>query len=200
LPVLRGAEHLGFRCTACGECCRSIRVPLTHHDLRRLSTGLGRPAATLVEWLSPEQIDMTDEPGSFVQLGVGRRLMVLAQANGACQFLQADQRCGAYALRPLDCRLYPLHVERDAQGQPAELTRLDAEPCGDRGEPADFAQVDTLDARRWQELAEYQERLRRWNQLASHRQRFGRPIGDGTAFLEFLLSPGDEQRALLQPP
>lgn len=159
---------------------------LTHHDLRRLSQGMERPAAALVEWLAPDEVDMTDEPGSFVRLAVGRRLMVLAHANGACQFLQPDLRCAAYAHRPLDCRMYPFHVERDEHGEAQELTRLDAEGCGDQGELAELEPLTTLDAQRWQELSEYQERLLRWNTNASHRQRFGKPLGDAAAFLAFL--------------
>jgi Fe-S-cluster containining protein len=186
LPVLRGAEHLAFRCTSCGDCCRRIRVALTHHDLRRLSAGLGRPAASLVQWLAPEDVDMTDEPGSFVRLAAGRRLMVLAHQDGACQLLQADQLCSAYEHRPLDCRVYPFHLERDAAGAPLELTRLDNDRCGDQCPPAELEQLTALDAQRWQELSDFQQRLLRWNQLASHRQRFGKPLGDEAAFLEFL--------------
>lgn len=186
LPVLRGSEHLAFRCTSCGDCCRHIRVALTHHDLRRLSRGLGRPAASLIEWLVPDEIDMTDEPGSFVRLAVGRRLMVLAHSGDACQLLQPDERCSAYAQRPLDCRLYPHHVERTDKGRPLELTLLDPNGCGERGDPADFEQLDSLDLQRWQELGEYQDRLKRWNTQAGHRQRLGKPLGDATAFLTFL--------------
>lgn len=186
LPVLRGAEHLTFRCTACGECCHRIRVVLTHHDLRRLSAGLGRPAASLVDWLAPDEVDMTDEPGSFVRLAAGRRLMVLGHARGACQLLLPDQRCGAYEHRPLDCRVYPFHVERDEQGAPQALTRLDPERCGEQGAPAELEPLTALDAQRWQELLEFQERLLRWNTNARHRQRFGKPLGDEQAFLAFL--------------
>src|SRR5215510_12531444 len=125
LPALAGSEHLGFRCSGCGDCCRRLRVAITHHDLRRLCTGLQRPAATLVDWLAPEHVDMTGEPGSFVRLAAGRRLMVLAQAGGACSLLQPDQRCGAYALRPLDCRLFPFDLQRDERGEVVRLSRLD---------------------------------------------------------------------------
>src|SRR5690606_27050018 len=71
--------HLTFHCNGCGDCCRSLRIALTHHDLRRLAAGLGRSPASFVEWLAPDAVDMTGEPGSFVELRVGRRLMVLAQ-------------------------------------------------------------------------------------------------------------------------
>jgi Fe-S-cluster containining protein len=187
LAELPGAEHLGFRCSGCGECCHRLRAAVTHHDLRRLSEGLGRSAESLVEWLSPEDVDMTDEPGSFVRLAGGKRLMVLARRDGACGLQQADQRCGAYSLRPLDCRLYPFDLERDEQGTPVRLSRLDAERCGDElGPAADFAELTRLDAERWRELGEYQELLQRWNALAGHRSRFRQRLGGPADFLAFL--------------
>jgi Fe-S-cluster containining protein len=111
LPLLPGAHHLTFRCNGCGDCCRALRVAITHHDLRRLTLGLARPAASFIEWLTPDEVNMTDEPGSFVELSAGRRLMVLAQRAGACHLLDANERCSAYAHRPSDCRLYPFDVE-----------------------------------------------------------------------------------------
>lgn len=184
---LPGAGHLAFRCNGCGDCCRGLRVTLTHHDLRRLVHGLGRPASSFVEWLDPDEVDMTEEPGSFVELRSGRRLMVLAQRDGACHFLDASQRCSAYAFRPHDCRLYPLHVSRDEQGAIVGLERLDPNGCGDEGgEMADVAQVGADDLRRWSELADYHGRVARWNRLARHRNRFRRRVGDSAEFLAFL--------------
>lgn len=185
--ALPGAEHLGFRCNGCGECCHRLRAAVTHHDLRRLCDGLGRSAESLVEWLSPEEVDMTDEPGSFVRLAGGKRLMVLARRDGACGLQQADQRCGVYALRPLDCRLYPFDLERDEHGTPVRLARLDPERCGDElGPAAALAELSQLDAERWHELGEYQALLQRWNTLAGHRSRFRRPLGGAADFLAFL--------------
>jgi Fe-S-cluster containining protein len=184
---LPGSEHLRFRCNGCGDCCRLLRVALTHHDLRRLSEGLGQAAATLVEWLAPTDVDMTGEPGSFVRLTRGRRLMVLAQSEGACRLLTPDQRCSAYALRPLDCRLFPFDLERDAQGRPLRLSRLDVNGCGDeQGEAAVLSEISAQDAQRWHELADYQRQLQRWNGVAEHRLRSGRRPGEAADFLAFL--------------
>ena len=184
---LPGSEHLRFRCNGCGDCCRQLRVALTHHELRRLSEGLGQSAATLVEWLKPAEVDMTGEPGSFVRLTGGRRLMVLAQTEGTCRLLTADQRCSAYALRPLDCRLFPFDLERDAQGRPLRLSRLDPNGCGDeQGEAAELTELAAQDAQRWSELQDYQRQLQRWNQVAAHRARSGRRLGDAADFLAFL--------------
>lgn len=192
LPVLSGAEHLGFRCNGCGDCCRTLRVAITHHDLRRLSAALGRRPGALVDWLAPQGVDMTDEPGSFAELAGGRRLMVLAQTEGTCQLLDAERRCGAYAARPWDCRLYPLALQRDQDGQPSRVSRLDRDGCGDeQAAPADLAQLSADDEQRWAELADYQARLSRWNQWARHRRRFRHPLGDAEQLLEFLGCGGE---------
>jgi Fe-S-cluster containining protein len=187
LPVLSGAEHLAFRCNGCGTCCRVLRVAITHHDLERLVADSGRSAASLIDWLSPDAVDMTGEPGSFVELREGRRLMVLAQQDGACRLLDAGGRCSAYDQRPFDCRLFPFDLGRDETGALTSVARLSLEGCGDeRGAPAELAEVDLADARRWSELAEYQARVARWNRFARHRRRFRRPLGDAEEFLAFV--------------
>src|SRR5262249_35444606 len=96
LPLVHGFEgeaELAVRRTGCGACCKTLRVAVTHHDVARLAHATGRPATELVEWLAPDEVDMTGEPETFVELGAGRRLLVLAQRDGACALLGADQRC-----------------------------------------------------------------------------------------------------------
>ncbi|HEY3667542.1 MAG TPA: hypothetical protein VGL19_16165, partial [Polyangiaceae bacterium] len=68
-----GLGLLRFRCTACGNCCRDLRVPLTSADLRRLVDETGQAARTIVAWLEPEAVDMTGEPGSMVLLDHAER-------------------------------------------------------------------------------------------------------------------------------
>ena len=188
MPVLLpGAEHLGFRCNGCGACCRQLRVAITHHDLQRLSRGLGRPAVSLVDWLPPDAVDMTGEPGSFVELGSGRRLMVLAQDAGACRLLDAANRCTAHEHRPHDCRMFPFDLSLDEHGALASISLLPLEGCSDeRGDAADIPELRAWDRRRWDELSDYQREIERWNRLAGHRRRFRRPIGDAAAFLLWL--------------
>lgn len=164
-----------------------VRVAVTHHDLRRLAQGLERPASSFVDWLAPDAVDMTNEPGSFVELREGRRLMVLAQRAGACHLLDADQRCTAYASRPLDCQLYPFDLSRDDAGAVVGIARLDPHGCGDEAGPiADVIELGANDERRWRELGEYQGQVARWNRLAGHRRRFRRQPGDAGEFLAFL--------------
>jgi Fe-S-cluster containining protein len=187
LPLLPGAGHLDFHCNGCGNCCRSLRVAITHHDLERLVGGLGRHPSSLVEWLEPDAVDMTGEPGSFVELNVGRRLMVLAHREGACWLLDGSQRCTAYEFRPRDCRLFPFDLARDDTGTLVRIDRLALEGCGDeRGEPADIDELASSDERRWAELVDYQARVARWNRTSRHRRRFRQRVGDADEFIAFL--------------
>jgi Fe-S-cluster containining protein len=185
-------DALRFHCTACGNCCRALRVAVTTFDLARLCAHTGRPATELVEWLAPDTVDMTGEPQSFVELSEGRRLMVLRQRGGACHLLGPDQRCQAYSARPRDCRAYPFDFEPDESDIPAarrlRLLPLDRSSCdytqsGDNDPEALAAE----DARRWSELARYQAIVARWNRRAHHRRRLHRAIGAASSFLELAL-------------
>lgn len=188
LPIVEGTAHLGFRCSGCGVCCSQLRVAVTHHDLRRLVAATNEPLDALVAWLGPDEVDMTNEPGSFVELRAGRRLMVLAQRDGACRLLDAAKRCRAYAARPLDCRQFPFDFDRvDSETPGLRLSLAPLAGCDHAHDGRnDAAELVAGDARRWQELTEYQELVQRWNRLARHLRRMGRAPGDAAAFLRFV--------------
>ena len=191
LPLLSQThtEHaqLGFRCTECGACCRSLRVAVTHHDVLRLAHATGKPAAELVAWLAPAEVDMTGEPDAFVELAAGRRLMVLAQHDGACTLLGSDNRCRAYAARPRDCELFPFDPELAADGGLQKLELLPFPACEAASDGTnDARELASAHARRERELDEYRQRVRAWNQLALRRRRFGHPVGGGARFFAFL--------------
>lgn len=191
LRVLQGAEHLHFRCTGCGACCRSLRVTLTHRDLARLLSALGAEALELVEFLAPDAVDMTGEPETFVELGAGRRLMVLAQRDGACRLLDAENRCTAYLARPDDCRQFPFDLAETADGGGLTLALLPLEGCDyELARPPDRdareREIVDGDERRFRALAEYRALVARWNHLAARRRRFGHRVGDGADFIAYL--------------
>jgi len=183
-------ELLKFHCTSCGNCCRGLRVAVTDADVVGLAASTGRVAGELVEWLAPDAVDMTGEPGSFVELSEGRRLMVLAQSQGVCQLLGIDNRCRVYASRPRDCRLFPFDASFTS-GKDGKLRRLRLLPLSDcEYDPTDHHDPQELareDRDRWQELRAYQGRVARWNRLAKHRKRLGHRVGSADAFLAFAL-------------
>jgi len=186
-PPLAGRAHLGFRCTECGACCKSLRVAITHHDVLRLVRATGQPARELVAWLAPDEVDMTGEPDTFVELGGGRRLMVLAQQDGACTLLGPDNRCQAYAARPRDCELFPFDPELAPDGSLQKLELLPLSTCEAASDGVnDALELAASHARRERELDDYRQRVRAWNQLALRRRRFRHPVGDSARFLGFL--------------
>ena len=185
-PPTRHA-HLGFRCTECGACCKSLRVAVTHHDVLRLVHATGKAAAELVAWLAPDEVDMTGEPETFVELGPGRRLMVLAQRDGACTLLGPDNRCQAYAARPRDCELFPFDPELARDGALQTLELLPFPACEATSDGSNDAhELAASHVRRERELDDYRQRARAWNQLALRRRRFGHPVGGSARFFAFL--------------
>lgn len=188
---LEGREHLHFACNGCGDCCRRLRVALTHRDLERLTRALRVPAASLVAWLAPDAVDPSEAPSDFALLPEGPRLMVLAQDSGACRLLDGDARCAAYDARPLDCRLYPFVIGRDARRRAARLSLFDEAGCGERHEQAEsFAALDRVDAERFAELEEYRTLVERWNRFARHRERLRHRALSEPEFLAFLAARG----------
>jgi Fe-S-cluster containining protein len=184
LPLVAGREHLSFRCHRCGACCRSLRVPLTHLDLARLEDAVAEPRDSLVDWLAPAQVEPGVERADFVELGVGPRLLVLAQRAGACTLLGADDRCTAYAARPYDCRLYPLVLESEPRRAGWRLEMLELEGCGtERGPEGDLEELAALSHARARELAAYRDLVARWNRAALRRRRFRHRIGGPREFL-----------------
>ena len=178
---------LSFRCTGCGNCCRNLRVAVTAADVARLARATGQAAADLVDWLAPDAVDMTGEPSSFVELGEGRRLMVLAQQGGACRLLTTDNRCSAYEARPLDCRAFPFDFEGGTPRRHLRLLPLNDCDYAEDGQQ-DAAALQQLDEQRWLALREYQARVADWNRLARQRRRLGHRVGSGDAFLRFALA------------
>lgn len=185
---------LTFRCTECGECCRRLRVALTVLDLSRLARHTLTPAHELVQWLSPSEVDMTGEPQSFVELSIGKRLMGLAQREGACVHLARDNRCQVYAARPLDCRAYPFDFTLEADGK-RRLSLLALEGCAFASDGTqDLAAIERTEAARTRELEQHRALVARWNRLAWHRRRLGQRVGSDADFLRFALTLADAER------
>jgi Fe-S-cluster containining protein len=179
-PPARDAA-VTFRCTSCGNCCRDLRVAVTHRDVSRLMQATSEPSDALVEWLAPHEVDMRREPDPFVELDVGPRLLVLVQRAGACRFLSAELCCGVYEARPYDCRLYPFDV--DATGV-SFLSLTECEHETDALESVNALEHE--ENQRSRELAEYRELVARWNRLARHRRRFRHRARRATEFLSFV--------------
>ena len=47
-----GTRHVGFRCRKCGSCC-TLKVPITHHDLRGILEATGASVRDVAEMVPP---------------------------------------------------------------------------------------------------------------------------------------------------
>lgn len=83
-------------CTTCANCCKTMTPTYQRADILRISRHLGmKPKAFVAQWLQQDETN-----GDWVN------------KNVPCQFLQADNRCGIYEVRPLDCAEFPHHNKK----------------------------------------------------------------------------------------
>ncbi len=189
--MTHGTRQLRFNCTACGHCCRHFRVPVTDADVRRLTSDVshGGLVEERLEWLSPQEVDMSGEPETFVELSVGRRLLVLRQVNAACVFLEGNT-CSTYASRPRSCRLYPWDVDLGRRGGVRRLRLLHEYSACEATydgfvQPQQLAEQKRIERR---ELAAYVRLVALWNRRQQRRMRLGKALLSAEHFLESLVS------------
>ncbi len=87
-----------FKCQRCGACCYNKEIPLSPSEARRLAQRLRHPAPTF-----------------FLESNEEGKPVLRRKADGSCIFLE-PQGCRVYPDRPLVCRLFPLGLIQDEQG------------------------------------------------------------------------------------
>lgn len=77
-------------CLQCANCCKTMTPTYTQKDMRRISKHLNMSVAGFKKkWL------YKDKSGDWMNV------------KQPCQFLQRDNMCGIYAIRPRDCSGFP---------------------------------------------------------------------------------------------
>jgi Fe-S-cluster containining protein len=92
-PVLTSVHEEVFTqtdCLSCAKCCKTIPALLTRSDIKRLAAHLNLPPKTFVRKYVLEDIQ-----GELTLNGV------------PCTFLNSDNTCSVYDIRPEACRRYP---------------------------------------------------------------------------------------------
>lgn len=182
-----------FQCDRCSKCCRVHRVPLTRSDVRRLKEG-GHQPEDFTEFLSPDEVDMKEEPESFAWLKEGRRVLVLRHgpAETGCVFLK-ESGCGVHPLRPSACRTYPYDRPDEGEGLGLVPGALCPPETGVlvtlRKKPPDPAAQEFVSAvqKRDEESKQHAELIARFNLRQSTRVRLGRTPQTAAEFLAELL-------------
>jgi hypothetical protein len=91
---------LRFHCTGCGQCCSGdpdYYVFLTERESEAIRRHLG----VTLRWFKRRYLRRTPQD----------ELVINNQGGGRCVFLDKDQRCRIYGVRPLQCRTYPFWPE-----------------------------------------------------------------------------------------
>lgn len=92
-------QSLRFSCTRCGRCCTGgadYHVFFTRLEAEAICRHLG----LTWKWFRHHYLRRLDDAG-----------LVAADNAGACIFLDAEGKCGIYAVRPVQCRTYPFWPE-----------------------------------------------------------------------------------------
>ena len=93
------SKGLRFACTQCGNCCRNhgayAYVYLAEADVRAIARHLKLSRARFLERYCKREDGW----------------VTLRMDAPACPFLQADNRCGIYPVRPKQCATWPFWVE-----------------------------------------------------------------------------------------
>jgi Fe-S-cluster containining protein len=165
---------------------------LTHHDLARILARTALSVDALVEWLAPDDVDMSGEPESFVELNWGRRLLVLRHEGDGCRFLAPEGHCRIYDERPASCAAYPFTLEREGTLEPAPLALLHDAPCDLSAAWSRLQDQDAeSEARRAverveSELRDYVARVAEWNRQQRRRKWLRRLPQRDADFMTFL--------------
>jgi Fe-S-cluster containining protein len=113
-------DDIDFACTACGQCCHGLRLPLTITEaidwLER--GGQMELLCEAVPWpVEPEAGNAQaaykrarTSPAMSGTLPVRISIILTAAFAGACPNLRTDMLCGIYEDRPLVCRIYPAEI------------------------------------------------------------------------------------------
>jgi len=100
-----------INCLDCANCCKTISPAVTDRDLLRISKYLRIKPSCLVE-----QYLRIDEEEDYVF------------TKSPCPFLNDDNYCAIYPVRPKACREYP-HTDRPRQRQILDLTMKNVSVC-----------------------------------------------------------------------
>jgi Fe-S-cluster containining protein len=95
-----------FTCQKCGRCCRKTRLPWDPDRLTDIAEFLG---------ISREEV-VNKYYGRVVEANDQKMIEWADEKRTPCPFLQLDNTCKIYTVRPTECRLYPVETDCGRQG------------------------------------------------------------------------------------
>ena len=123
LPALHSEAFSKIDCLDCANCCKNHSPTFKATDIKRISTYLGLKEADFVDTYFK-----LDEENDFVV------------KQSPCAFLNEDNSCHIYDVRPSDCSRYP-YTEEDVFIKRKALTMANSMVC-----PAVFHILEKISA------------------------------------------------------
>lgn len=111
LPDLHEEAFEKIDCLTCANCCKNYSPRFKTPDIKRISKHLKMKEGAFIE-----QYLALDEEGDYVV------------RSTPCPFLQQDNRCGIYDIRPSDCARFP-YTNEDVLLKRQTLTIKNASFC-----------------------------------------------------------------------
>jgi len=126
---------LRFHCTGCGQCCSGDPDYYVFLNVGE-SEAIRRRLGVTLRWFKRRYLRRTPQG----------ELVINNQGGGRCVFLDKDNRCRIYGVRPLQCRTYPFWPE---VVNSRTMWRAEAGRCEgiDHGEVVPVARIRSLLAR-----------------------------------------------------
>mgnify|MGYP000944369711 CR=1 FL=1 len=201
--AMQPMAHEVMPCTDCGGHCCGLQVIVSGVEMLPIVFALRARLETLVEPALHDPADTVRRPRPFVlddaAHGQGEfQLRLRRGANGLCSMAFAPGgkvgRCGVWAMRPGNCRIYPFRVEVDG----ATFRVGDQLLCPTRWLQDDATRASTeRDARAWlKDLAVEERVVDAWNARSGPRS-FEAYLG--YLFDEVAPSLGFDRRAFDRP-
>ena len=111
LPALHEEAFKAVDCLTCANCCKNYSPRFKTPDIKRIAKGLGVKESVFIDTYLK-----VDEEGDFVV------------KQSPCPFLNADNSCAIYELRPSDCARFP-YTDEDVFIKRPALTLKNSEFC-----------------------------------------------------------------------
>lgn len=123
LPDLHDEAFSNINCLDCGNCCKNHSPTFKTTDIKRISKYLGIKDTSFIE----QYLKLDEENDMVVQ-------------STPCAFLEPDNTCRIYDVRPSDCARYP-YTDEDVFVKRKQLTMANSMVC-----PAVFHILEKISA------------------------------------------------------
>ncbi len=98
-------NNIHFKCKSIGECCSTLKIPVTEHDINRILEN-GYDIFQIIEDTSPIILPSKTLTGQTEKVYIMKR----KPFTNECTFFE-NNRCKIHDYKPFACKIYPFALE-----------------------------------------------------------------------------------------